>query len=312
MNVESLIGGSDSQSGQSDLLVTSFSPLGGACPSEDIVIGFSETIQKQGGSIYLKDRLTGSTLSTLSVASATASGSTLTWSGVSLNPGTMYDVVIPEGIVSTDRQDSTSTVCGVTSTTVAADNVVNVDASYGFSVAEALEFVRLNYCPAVSGNADLITNIQLRFNKSISPAATSGCFVSIFEGGQLHQRIDINADFESDGYHSVYSFSGNTLTLNPTKPLRPGKSYTVVIPSATLKDSCDVVFGGITTPAFETDGIEQVLPNAPTFGSVYIDLEFKRPVVAGYGKLNIVDSTGKLLTQLAPNDPVIKYSKEPF
>jgi hypothetical protein len=205
-----------------------------------------------------------------------------------------------------------NTVCGITVTTKAPANTTNEPSESGFGINKALEFVRQEYCPAVSGNSELISNIALHFNKTITANADTDCFVNIYEGGQIHQRIDITDTFELDGVLGLSTISGSTLTLNPTKPFKPGKSYTVQIPTATLKDSCNVVFGGVTTQVFNTDGIEQVVPTAPTFGSVYIDLEFKRPVVAGTGKINIVDNTGKLLTQLAPNDSVIKYSKEPF
>ena len=313
LNPTSLLGADDGQGDDNKLTITSFSPTGnGQCPTTDVSITFSEEVVKGSGSITFKNRLTGATDSTLSVASATLSGSTLTWSGVSFTPSTFLDVEIPSGLVNTNRQTTTSTVCDVTITNQAAPNRTNEPGTFGFGISAALEFVSQAYCPAVSGNSELISNIVLYFNKQIFAAADTNCFVNIYEGGQIHQRIDITDTFDADGVFNVSTISGSTLTLNPTKPFKPGKSYTVQIPTGTLKDSCDVVFSGVTTQAFETDGIEQVIPNAPTFGSTFIDLEFKRPVVPGYGKLNIVDDTGKLLTQLAPNDRVIKYSKEPF
>ena len=313
LNPASLLGLEDGQADGAKLTVTSFTPTGnGQCPTVDVSVTFSEPVVKGSGSITFKNRLTGASDSNLSVASATLSGATLTWTGVSFTPNTKLDVEVPSGFVNTSRQDVLNTVCGITVTTKAPANTTNEPGAFGFGIDKTLEFARQEYCPAVSGNSELISNIALHFNKAITANAATDCFVNIYEGGQIHQRIDITDTFELDGVLGLSTISGSTLTLNPTKPFKPGKSYTVQIPTATLKDSCNVVFGGVTTQAFETDGIEQVIPDAPTYSSVFIDLEFKRPVVPGYGKINIVDNTGKLLTQLAPNDKVIKYSKEPF
>jgi hypothetical protein len=80
--------------------------------------------------------------------------------------------------------------------------------------------------------------------------------------------------------------------------------------SGVLRDvACNVPFDGVsdsTTITWKADGAAATPPQGLDYGSVRFDLEYDRPVILGYGKMNIVAADGRLLTQISPLDLAVK------
>jgi hypothetical protein len=106
------------------------------------------------------------------------------------------------------------------------------------------------------------------------------------------------------------------LTINPTSAFKSATDYYINIANGTLIDEeCNLAWAGISdtnTIAWRTDGPEVSPPDGPTFGSLYVDLKFDRPVIAGPGKITVLTSTGQLVMQISSNDWTVKFSEEPF
>jgi hypothetical protein len=66
-----------------------------------------------------------------------------------------------------------------------------------------------------------------------------------------------------------------------------------------------------TTITWATDNIDNTTPPAPasnTPAKRVITYELGRPAVPGDGKLNILDSSGNLVTQIDSTNPAVTYS----
>lgn len=299
----------------------SYSPAGGnkCVNGAELILTFSEAIQAGSGAVTVKNRLTGATVATLTIGSASILESTADFGVIpGLTTNTAYDVFVPQGLVLTDRQATTSTSCGASQTFAAAPNVENAELQFGFQTTVDLALTGVEYCLEPSGNVTSTSNIILTFNKTIDVKGTSPAFVEIYESsGVLFQKIDLRGTFEADKYCNLYSIGSNTITLNPTRPFQGGVDYYINIASGVIIDgTCGTAWAGVSdtnTIAWRTDGIEVELPQGPTYGSLYVDFEFGRPVVAGYGKITVLNAdTGRLLTQFSANDPAVTLSSTPI
>lgn len=317
-----------------------FTPQGSLCSANtELVLRFSQKVKKGTGSILIKNRLTGSTATSLSVSGASITEETdddgiptgywlVNFGAISgLAQDTYYDVSAPQGLVVTDIPATSSTICGSTTNTPAGAEDPNVAKTWGLKTEVALRLTQFQYCPEQSGNAKARSNLVLTFNKAFQVKSTGPAYVYIYEGsGSLHQKIDLRGTFADDAYGTViYGYTestsiatgeavtsyGSTLTLNPTKPFKGNTDYYINIDSGTLLDpSCDIVYPGISdtnTAAWRTDGIAATPPDGPTYGSLYIDLKFDRPVTPGYGKVNVITSTGVLVTQVSSRDWTVVF-----
>lgn len=304
------------------LRLTGYSPSGGGkcLGSNTLSLTYSEAIKAGSGFVTIKERMSGTTVTTLSISAATISGSTASWSssisGLSANKS--YDVTVPAGLVLTNRTSSTQTLCDTTVTYPAGPEVSSDAGSFGFSTVESLELVDYHFCEEASKRAAPNCNIVLVFNKSIEIKAEAPANVYIYEAdGSLHQKINLRGTFVNNLYGNVYLVSGNTLSINPTKPFKGGVSYYLNIDAGVVIDAgCNAEWEGIsdtTTVAWATDGIETTPPQGPTFASVKLYFQFGRPTVPGEGKINVIESnTGELLAQFGCNHPAVTFSETPF
>ena len=189
------------------------------------------------------------------------------------------------------------------------------------------------------------SNIYLKFNKLVKLKASAPANVIIYEkslilGDTIHQTIDLRKTFHLNKtgalstFNDVSSTTANTtsgaggnlddtlesltsldLYINPTKPFKPGSTYYIKIASGVLIDAvCDTAWVGVddkTTITWTTDTIDNTTPPAPasnTPAKRVITYELGRPAVPGDGKLNILDSSGNLVTQIDSTNPAVTYS----
>jgi hypothetical protein len=298
------------------------SPAATICStSQRMILTFSQTVKKGSGSIIIKDRETGSTVTSLSVSAATISGSTVDFGTITgLTDDKFYDVSAPAGLLLTDVPATSTTVCDTTTLTPALPDRQSEAKTWGLKTEEPLEVLSFQVCQEASGNARQRTNIVIVFNKEIAVKATGPAWLYIRGSGLFggtHQKIDLKGTYDSKKYGSIYSVSGNTLTINPTEPFKGNSEYYINIDAGALIDaSCDRAWEGIddeTTVAFRTDGAAATPPEGLTYGSVLLDFEFDRPTVPGPGKLNIVTPSGVLLTQISATDIAVKFrDNQPF
>jgi hypothetical protein len=300
------------------LTLVSKTPVASVCLATGLSLTYSEAIKQGSGSVTIKNRSTGSTVTTLSIGSATISGSTATWASISgLSANTSYDVIVPAGLVLTNRQAVTQTLCDASKTFVAGPELSSKPAEFGFNTAPNLALTSYTLCRSASGNAKINSNIVLTFNKTIGIKTTSPAWLYIYEsGGSLHQKIDLRGTFANKGYDTIYQYSTNQLSVNPTKPFKGGVQYYINIDNGAIIDSaCDVAWSGISdtsTVTWRTDGVTTTPPNGPTYGSVYLYFQFDRPTTPSIGKINVLSSTGELLTQVGVNHPAITISETPI
>jgi hypothetical protein len=319
--------------------------------SQKMILNFSGKVIKGTGSITIKDRLAGSTVATLSVASATLTYTTNPTTGAvtatkvdfgtipTLAKGKYFDVSAPRGLLVTESVSETYTYCDKTVATPAPPQRRSLAKTWGLKTEDELRLIKVEYCPENSGNARQRTNIKLTFNKTIKIKSSSPAEVTIFGGlfGSTFQKIDLRGTYANKKYGDIYdadssavdnpdtgnveSVSNNVIIVNPTKMMDANTSYYMNIPSGVIIDaSCDIPWDGVTdstTIKWKTDGADLKAPPATstplTYGSVKYYFKVDRMVVPGTAKLNVITPAGKLKTQVNASDIAIKFKhNEPF
>ena len=300
------------------LRVTSVAPMGaGRClANQRITITYSENITAGSGIVEIKKRSDQSTVAAFPIAGGSITENTVEFSDiVGLTAGTDYDIIIPEGLVLTDRAAGSIFTCDVVTPVPAGPVVASDPASAGFSTVAPIELVRFETCTEPGGTA-VNSNLQLIFSKPIAINQTGAALLNIYNSnGALHQAIDLKGTFASLNYGSIYGVNTTTLTVNPTVPFDGASEYYVNIASNVIVDTeCSQSWTGVTDNSsirWRTQGIETTAPSGPIFSSVLIRFQFQRAVVPGAGKLNIIDAdSGQLYTQVASNDPAIRFSNQ--
>lgn len=298
-------------------------PAASVCSnSQSLKLTFSQKVKKGSGVITLKDRSTGSTVSTFAVSSATITQVSNNWVvnfGVipTLDEGKYFDLYAPKGLLLTDVPATTTIVCDKSTTSPGLPDRPSRKKEWGFLTGAPLAITKVEYCTTATGKATLTSNIKITFNKNISVKSSSPAEVIISDGGIFGtvQKIDLRGTYSNKKYGDIYSAATNVLTVNPTKAFTPNTSYHLEIPAGIIiDDDCDVAWDGVddsTTIAWKTDGADPTPPQGLDYGSVRFDLEYDRPINVGYGKMNVVAADGRLLTQISPLDLAvqIKYNE---
>ena len=303
-----------------------YSPTSAICSSsQHMILTFGMKVKKGNGSITIKDRESGSTVATLSVGSATITEVSGSWKvdfGAipALDVGKYYDVSAPVGLLTTDPQATSTTVCDKTTNTPADAERQSRAKTWGFKTDEALKVTSFEVCLEASGKAKQRTNIIVHFNKAIR-VKTGVAEVTIKGSGLFggtFQKIDLNGTYANKKYGDISNEGGTSLTINPTQQMKGNSGYYLNIPAGVIiDDECDAPWEGIsdsTTVAWETDGAAPTPPEKLTLGSIFFDFNFERPVVPGQGKLNIIAvNDGRLLAQVGANDVAMKIKNNtPF
>jgi len=282
--------------------------------SQTLRLTFSQKVKKGSGSITLKERNSGTTISTFAVSSATIAQSGNNWtvsfgSLPSLDEGVAFDLYAPRGLLLTDVPASTTVVCDKSTTTPGLPDRPSKKKEWGFITGAPLVITKVEYCTTETGKATLTSNIKITFNKSISKGTGD---IVINDGGFFGtvQKIDINGTYANKKYAVISGTNSNILTINPTKAFTPNTQYHITMASGVLKDAdCNVDFDGVSdssTITWKTDGAAPTPPQGLNYGSVRFDLEYDRPITFGGGKMNVVAADGRLLTQISPLDLAVK------
>lgn len=303
------------------------SPTGEICStSQKLVLSFSTEVIKGIGSITIKNRNTGSVVSSLPVAGATITApitpvdpeevATTDWtvdfgtiSG--LESGNYYDVFAPEGLLVTPSVVGSNIICDKTTAIPAPPQRKSRETEWGLYVGEALKIVSVEYCPAeVATSAKKRTNIKITFNKQIAVKETGPAEITINEGFfGTFQKIDLLGTYEDKKYGNIYNISSNTLIVNPTKMMKGATSYHITIPSGVILDAeCGEPWEGVSdssTIAWKTDGAEPTPPEGLTYGSVKLRLDYDRMVIPGIGKMTIISADGRTKAQIDARDPAV-------
>jgi hypothetical protein len=295
-----------------------YTPTSAVCSSsQKMILTFAYKVKKGGGSITIKERESGSTVATMPVGSATITEISNSWKvdfGTipSLDVGKYYDVNAPVGLLTTDPQATSETICDKTTNTPADPVRQSRARTWGFKTDEPLRVTSFEVCKEASGKARQRTNIIVHFNKAVKTKTGvaevtingSGLFGGVF------QKIDLNGTYANKKYGDIAEVS-SSITINPTQQMKGNSGYYLNIPAGVIIDAeCDVPWDGITdstTVAWETDGAAATPPEKLTLGSIFFDFNFERPVVPGQGKLNIIAvSDGRLLAQVGADDVAMK------
>ncbi len=226
--------------------VQSFSPADeatGVGVASNIVLTFSETIQRGVGSIILRNA-NGAVVEAYDAGSAaqiSIAGNVLT-----LNPSadlafsTGYRVDFDFGSV---RDLASNSYAGIV--------------SYNFSTSAALDNTPptvQSFSPAVGATGVAVaSNITLTFSEAIQRGA-----------GNIVLRNAVGTVIETFAAASAaqISISGNQLTLNPSADLSGGTSYRVDFDFGSVKDLAGNVYTGTTGYNFTTLGITSTTPTA--------------------------------------------------
>ncbi len=321
-----------------------YEPLGFACSTNtNLILRFNNKVKKGTGSIVIKDRLTGSTLTSLAVSSATitevldvATAEPIQWvvnfgnvSGLTI--GKFYDVTAPRGILVSEKAELVDEV-GVCSGEEDDEegpyfNRRSEALTWGFKVDDPLRVVSTEVCYNNNGGTAINSNIILTFNKPFKVKANKPAIVEILSSSGSHQKIDLRGTYTADKYGDIY-FAESSVTvdnpntvqddkvdnvqinLNPTLPFKGNTKYYINIASGVIIDAvCNLPWGGISdteTATWTTDGVALSEPQALTVGSLYFDFNIDRPITAGYGKLIMRAPDGRLKTTVNIRDLAVK------
>lgn len=229
--------------------VTMFSPAdeaNGVSISSNIIVTFNEAIQKGSGNIVLKTT-NGTTVATYDAA--TSSNLSISGSTLSINPtadlssGTGYTVEFAAGSIMDLSGNAYAGTSTYNFTTVVADTsppTVTI-----FSPADEATGVAIG------------RNIILTFSESIQKGA--GNIVILDAAGTVIETF--NAATSAN-----LSFTGSTLTINPTADLAYSTGYKVDFAAGTIQDLAGNAYAGTTSYNFTT------LPNPVITGTTGNDL----------------------------------------
>jgi methionine-rich copper-binding protein CopC len=251
----------------------------------DLVATFSEPVVAGTGNIQLWQVGGGSPVESFNVASSpqlTFSGQTLTINPTAnLTPGVEYYVLIPAtAVVDTTGGNAFAGISDPTAWSFTADGT-------------APTLVSLN--PADNSPAvPVFANLVVTFSESVF-AGTGNVELWQVGGGTPVESFDVTNS-------SQLTFSGATLTINPTNNLTPGVGYYVLIPSTAVKDLSGNAFAGISDPtawSFTADGTPPTLVTlSPADGANFVAVNvnlvatFSEAVVAGTGNIQLWKAGG--------------------
>jgi methionine-rich copper-binding protein CopC len=223
---------------------SSFSPADNATGvgvGDNLVINFSEAIQKGTGNLVIKKLSDNSVVETIAVTAAniTVSGSELTINpAANLAPGTDYYVEIPNGAMTDLAGNDYAGITGNSTwnfKTVAPADMTPPTAS-SFSPADNATGVGVD------------DNLVINFSEAIKKGT----------GNLVLKKLSDNSVVETIAVTAAnVTVSGSQLTINPTANLGEGTDYYVEIPNGAIKDLAGNNYAGITgdsTWNFKTTG----------------------------------------------------------
>jgi len=214
---------------------SSFSPADNATGvgvSANLVINFSEAIQKGTGNLVIKELSDNSVVETIAVTAAnvTVSGSQLTIDPTAnLAEGTDYYVEIANGAIKDIAGNNYAGITGNSTwnfTTVAPGDTTPPTA--------------ISFSPADNATGvGVLDNLVINFSEAIQIGA----------GIIVIKKLSDNSVVESLGVtaaNGTVSATGSQVTINPSTGLFPSTGYYVEIPNGAFKDIAGNNYAGIT------------------------------------------------------------------
>ena len=251
--------------------VTTFSPSDaaiGVVLGSDIVLAFSEAIQKGAGSIVIhSDSATGPVVASYDAATSgnlLISGNTLTIHHSDLANSTHYFVTLDSGSI---KDITGNTYTGTSSydfTTVAAG-----------TTADTTPPTVTSYNPA---GADTGIGINSDILLTFSETVQKGTGIIAIHSGSATGTVVATSD---DSMTVDISISGSTLTINPTHDLSYGTHYYVTLSDGSVKDIAGNSYAGTSAYDFTTVMPPNVTPASNGGNSTGVAL-------AGVGILGIL------------------------
>jgi Ca2+-binding RTX toxin-like protein len=225
---------------------TGFTPADnatGVAVGANLVVNFSEAIQKGIGNIVIKKLSDNSVVETIAVTSSnvTVSGSQLTINPTTdLAQGTEYYVEIASGAI---KDTAGNNYAGVTGST-----------TWNFQTADTTAPTATSFTPAdnatgVAVGANLVVNFSEAIQKGIGNIV-------------IKQLSDNSVVTTLDVTSSNVTVSGSQLTINPTNDLAQSTEYYVEIASGAIKDTAGNNYAGVTgnsTWNFKTQGTTAII-----------------------------------------------------
>ena len=244
--------------------VSTFAPADdatGVSLNADLVITFTEAIQKGTGNILIKEG--GTTTQTIAVtdASVTVSGTTVTITPGDFTSSAAVNIEMPAGVF---MDLAGNNFAGITSAT-----------TWNFSVVDVLPPTVNTLSPTDNAtNVVASSNLVITFNEPVQKGTGN---IIIREGSTVTQTIAIT--------NSVVTVSGSTVTIDPADFTTEAGDVNVQMAAGVIEDLAGNDFAGIvdaTTWNFsvETDSsVPVITDNTPTTVEVNANLTFNATII---------------------------------
>lgn len=258
--------------------VTSYTPADNSTSvlrASNLVLTFSEAIQKGTGNILIKEG--GVTTQTIAVTSGTVtvSGSTLTINPADFSFGAAVNVEMAAGVI---KDLANNNHAGITNAT-----------TWNFDVeADVTPPAAITYSPA--DNSSLVlrnSNLVLSFSEAIQKGTGN---ILIKEGGTTTQTIDVTS--------GTVTVSGSTLTINPAD-FSFGAAVNIEITAGAIKDLANNNYAGIsdaTTWNFGVEFADTIAPSVSTLSPAdnATNVSISSNLVITFSE-NVAKGTGNIL-----------------
>jgi hypothetical protein len=250
----------------------------------NLVASFTQPVLAGTGNIELWQVGGASALETYDVTSApelTLAGATLTIDPASnLTPGVEYYILIASTALVDAGSKPFAGISAPTTWSFTTDNT-------------APTLVSLN--PADDSPAvPLASNLVATFSEPVT-AGTGNIELWQTGGGSPLESFDVASSPQ-------LTFSGATVTIDPTADLTPGAGYYVLIPATAVVDNSNLAFAGSSDPTFWNFTADATPPTiaslSPVGGARYVAVQanlaatFSEAVVAGTGNIELWQTGG--------------------
>ena len=280
--------------------VSTYSPLDnatGVATTSNLVLTFSETVQKGTGNILIKE--SGATTQPLPVTdpSVTISGSTVTIDPpANFSNSALVNIEMPAGVF---KDLANNNYAGISNSTT-----WNFTVAVDVTAPTVSAYSPLDNATGVAANSNLV----LTFSENVQKGTGN---ILIKEGGVITQPISV--------LDPTVTISGNIVTINPTNNFTSGANVNVVIASGAIKDIANNNYAGITNATSWNFAVvaDVAAPTVSTFSpadnatnvtvSTNLVLTFNEDIQKGTG--NILIREGSTITQtIAVTDASVTIS----
>jgi methionine-rich copper-binding protein CopC len=268
-------------------VVTTLSPANGStgvAVSSNLIMTFSESIQKGSGNITINQGATLLQTIAVSNAAVNVSGSTVTINPPSDLPAGTVNVQMQAGSF---KDLANNNYAGITNVSTWAFTTA--------AVVDATPPTVTTFSPLDgAANVDISTNLSITFNESIQKGTGN---ILIKTGTTTLQTIDVTTD--------AVSVSGNTVTIDPPTDLSAGKAINIQIASGAFKDQPGNNYAGITnettwnftTIADNTDpSFVSPTPSVSNIGTTTLNIDVKLTETGKVYYVMVQDGTNATIT----------------